>query len=267
MQDYTTIRCDVGDRVGRILLNRPEIHNAFNDVMITELLEVLSRLASDEDVRVVVLTGSGKSFCAGADLHWMKAVKDYSYDENVADALELSKLLYAIYSLPKPTIARVNGAAIGGGTGFVSTCDMAIAAETAKFSFSEVKIGVVPACISPYVVRKVGEGTCREFFLTGKRLTAAEVEQAGLVNRVVPVEQLDAAVDDLIKELLSSGPHALGVCKDLLENVPSMSLEDAQLYTAKILATLRMGDEGQEGMSAYFDKRKPQWASPQQPAD
>lgn len=262
MAQRTTIKYEAAGNVARLFLNRPDIHNAFNDVMIAELLDLLPRLADDDEVRVVVLTGTGKSFCAGADLNWMKAVKDYTYDENVADALELSKLLYAIYSFPKPVIARVNGAAIGGGTGFVAACDLAIAAEGAKFSFSEVKIGVVPACISPYVVRKVGEAACREFFLTGRRLTAADVERAGLVNRVVRLEELDAAVDDLVGELLSSGPHALGVCKELLKSVPAMSLEDAQSYTAKVLASLRMGEEGQEGMAAYLEKRKPRWVLP-----
>ncbi len=164
-----------------------------------------------------------------------------------------------MYSLPKPIIAAVNGAAIGGGTGLVAVCDIAIASENAKFSLSEVKLGLVPACISPYVIRKVGEGRAREFFLTGERVTAQKALELGLVNRVVPSMQLDLVVDEKVKQLLSSGPKAIAMCKELLKNVPGMNFDQAKTYTAEMIASMRIGDEGQEGMSAFLEKRKPKW--------
>jgi len=256
-KDYQTILFSVKDEVARITLNRPEVRNAFNEVMLGELLEVLRKIPARDDVRVVVLTGSGTSLCAGADLNWLK--RDLSYEENVNEFLQLAEVLYGIYSLPKPVIARVNGAAIGGGIGFVATSDLAIAVDTAKFSFSEVKIGVVPACISPYLVRRVGEKACREFFLTGERLTADKALNCGLVNEVVPPLKVDHAVEERVNQLLSSGPHALSVCKELLEKVPGMKLEEAKRYTCQVLASLREGEEAQEGMAAFLEKRKPRW--------
>ena len=246
--------------VARVSFNRPEVHNAFNDQMIDELTAVFSELKGRADVRVVVLTGAGKSFSAGADINWMRKVKDYSFEENFKNSLKLADLFYLIYSLPKPTIARVNGAAIGGGTGLVAVCDLAVASSTAKFSFSEVKLGLVPACISPYVIRKCGEGRAREFFLTGERLSADKALSAGLVNRVVAPGELDGVVDGLIDQLLSSGPQAMGVCKQLLESVPNQSFEEAKEYTARVLAGLRVSEEGQEGTKAFLEKRRPKWS-------
>ncbi|MCK4756286.1 enoyl-CoA hydratase/isomerase family protein, partial [candidate division WOR-3 bacterium] len=159
-----TILYDIENKIARVTFNRPEVHNAFNDIMIKELSMVFDDIARNPDIRVVVVTGKGKSFCAGADLNWMRRVKDYSYEDNLKESLELADMLYKIYASPKPTIARVNGAAIGGGTGLVAVCDIAIAVTKAKFSFSEVKLGLIPACISPYVIKKCGEGKCREFF-------------------------------------------------------------------------------------------------------
>jgi methylglutaconyl-CoA hydratase len=257
--NYTTISYTLDGPLARVTFTRPEVHNAFNDVMLREILDAFGKIAKNDDVRAVVITGEGKSFCAGADLNWMKRVVDYSYEENLNESLELAECMYRMYACPKPTIARVNGAAIGGGTGFVAVCDFAVAAETAKFSFSEVKIGVVPACISPYVITKIGEGKCREFFLTGERLKADRVLEAGLVNRVVPLKALDEAVDDCVKMLLSSGPDALKMCKQLIEKVSEMSLDSAKRYTAEVIASLRMSPEGQEGMAAFLEKRKPNW--------
>jgi methylglutaconyl-CoA hydratase len=259
-KEYETVLYTVEDRVARVMLDRPEIRNAFNDVMISELLEIFTNIGSREDVRVVVLTGSGTCYCAGADLNWMKKIQGYSYQENFEDTLRLAELMYSMYASPKPTIARINGPAIGGGTGFVAVCDLAIAAESAVFSFSEVKIGVVPACISPYVVRRVGESKCREFFLTGERLTAQRALESGLVNQVVPGEELDKAVEARVEQLLTSGPYALNVCKQLLQKVPLLDFEEAKTYTADVLARLREGEEAQEGMAAFFEKRKPEWS-------
>lgn len=255
-----TVEYTVHNAIARVTLNRPEVHNAFNDVMIKELSVVFDEVEKNQDIRVVVLTGKGKSFCAGADLNWMKRVKDYSYDDNLKGSLKLADMFYKIYASPKPTIARVNGTAIGGGTGLVAVCDIAIASVKAKFSFSEVKLGLIPACISPYVMKKCGEGECREFFLTGERLTAERAHAAGLINMVVPPDELDDVVGELVKRLVSSGPEAITKCKELLRNVAQMPFDEAREYTAEVIARLRISDEGQEGMNAFLDKRKPKWS-------
>jgi len=255
-----TILYEIENNVAHVTLNRPDVHNAFNDTMIKELSTVFDDIAENPDIRVVVVTGEGKSFCAGADLNWMRRVKDYSYEDNLKESLELAQMLYKIYASPKPTIARVNGAAIGGGTGLVAVCDIAIGATKAKFSFSEVKLGLIPACISPYVLKKCGEGRCREFFLTGERLNAEKACNAGLLNAVVPLEELDAAVDGLVKQLISSGPEAITKCKELLRKVAEMPFDKAKEYTAEVIAQLRISDEGQEGMAAFLEKRRPRWS-------
>ncbi len=258
-QEFKTIQLEKKDKIAYITLNRPDIHNAFNDTMISELTEVFDYLKAQDDIRVIILTGKGKSFCAGADLKWMKKMKDFSYEENLEDSIALSKMFYKMYSIKKPTICLVNGATIGGGTGLVAVCDIAIAATNAKFSFSEVKLGLVPACISPYVVKKCGEGRCREFFLTGERLTAEKACRAGLINFVVPLEDMNNFAEGITKQLLTSGPEAIGMCKDLLSKVPEISLKEAGKYTAEVISKMRISDEGQEGMNAFFDKRKPKW--------
>ncbi|MGB2698627.1 MAG: enoyl-CoA hydratase/isomerase family protein [Candidatus Zixiibacteriota bacterium] len=257
---FQTITYTKENLVAKVTLNRPEIHNAFNEIMIQELIDAFKDIAEDKEVRVVVLTGNGKSFCAGADLNWMKKVVDFSYEENLKESLELAELFYLIYSLPKPTIAQVNGAAIGGGAGLVAVCDIVIASEKAKFSLSEVKLGLVPACISPYEVRRIGEKNCRELFLTGERIDAKKALDFGLVNQVVLHDELDRVVNELVKQLSNSGPNALAMCKTLLQNVPLMSFEEVKKYTAEMIASLRMSDEGQEGMNAFLQKRKPNWA-------
>jgi methylglutaconyl-CoA hydratase len=259
VQKYETIRYEIQGRVARITLDRPDVRNAFNKTMIKELSLVFDDIPKQDMIRVIVLTGEGKSFCAGADLNWMRQVKDYSYDDNIKGSLALAEMFDKMYTCARPTIARVNGAAIGGGTGLVAVCDIAIATIHAKFSFSEVKLGLVPACISPYVMKKCGEGRCREFFLTGERLSAERACAAGLVNAVVEPDDIDPVVNDLVKRLLSSGPEAIRVCKELLRNISAMGLKDAQKYTAQVIAKLRMSDEGQEGMNAFLEKRKPRW--------
>lgn len=256
---FETIKHDVESGVARVILNRPEVHNAFNDTMIRELRAVFDDIAGRSDIRVVVLSGEGKSFCAGADLNWMRRVLEYTYEENFRESMELAEMFHSIYACPKPTIARVNGAAIGGGTGLVAVCDIAIASAKAKFSFSEVKLGLIPACISPYVMKKCGEGRCRDFFLTGERLTAEKALAAGLVNIVTDPGEVDMQVNLIIENLLSSGPDAVNMCKVLLRNVAEMSFEEAKRYTAEIIAKLRCSKEGQEGMAAFLEKRKPKW--------
>jgi methylglutaconyl-CoA hydratase len=258
-ENLQTLLYDIEKGVAKVTFNRPDVHNAFNDSMIRELGDVFDDIGQRQDARVVVMTGKGKSFCAGADLNWMRRVKDYDYEDNLKESLELADMLYKIYSSPKPTIAQVNGAAIGGGTGLVAVCDIAIAADRAKFSFSEVKLGLIPACISPYVIKKCGEGKCREFFLTGERLTAQRACAAGLINIVTSPDELGNTVGELVQKLLSSGPEAIAKCKELLRNVAEMPFEKGKAYTAEVIARLRISDEGQEGMAAFFDKRKPKW--------
>lgn len=257
--DYTTIQLSIENKLARVTFNRPEIHNAFNSTVISEMSDAFKRLESDDSVRLVLLSGEGKSFCAGADLNWMRGVIKQSYDENLSESNALADLFYQIYSYKRPVIGRINGAAIGGGTGFVAVCDIAIAARSAKFSFSEVKIGVVPACIGPYVIRKMGEGKARELFITGERMNADRAHEVGLVNKVVDDDQLDNEINSLIKSVLSSGPEAVATAKELVSNVPAMSPDQFKPYTAEMIAKLRISDEGQEGMDAFLNKRKPNW--------
>ena len=259
IMNYDTITFKTDDRIARVTFCRPEIHNAFNSTMISEMTDVFGKIEKDEDIRVVLLTGEGKSFCAGADLNWMRGVIKQTFDQNLAESNALAELFNKIYRCRRPVIGRINGAAIGGGTGFVAVCDMAIAARSAKFSFSEVKIGVVPACIGPYVVKKMGEGKARELFITGERMNAERAHEVGLVNKVVDDDQLDDAVDVLVKTLLSSGPEAVAMAKKLVREVPEMTPAQFKPYTAEMIAKLRVSDEGQEGMDAFLNKRKPNW--------
>ena len=257
---YETIRVERSAKVGRIWLDRPEVHNAFNSKMVGELRAALRSLAADDAVRVVVLSGTGKSFCAGADLNWMRQIIRYSYEQNLAESLELAEWLHELSALPKPTVARVNGAAIGGGAGFASACDIIIASTDARFGLSEVKIGLVPACIAPYVLRRTGEGRARQYFLTGERFDARRALEIGLVNVAVEPAELDRKVDDVVSSLISSGPEALAKAKELLARVPGMSFDEAKRYTAEMIAGLRTSAEGQEGMAAFLEKRKPKWS-------
>lgn len=257
---YETISVEREGKLARLWLDRPDVHNAFNSAMIRELRDALRELREDAAVRVVVLSGKGKSFCAGADLNWMREIIRFSYEQNLQESLDLADFLYELYSLPKPTIARVNGAAIGGGAGFLSACDIVVASAEAKFGLSEVKIGLVPACIAPYVVRRTGESIARQYFLTGERLDAHRALEIGLANTVVEPGRLEAKIEEIAWLLLSSGPEALASCKELLRRVPGMGFEEAKRFTAEMIAGLRVSREGQEGMAAFLEKRKPNWA-------
>lgn len=257
---FQTIELARDGPVGRIWLNRPDVRNAFNAVMIGELRQALRALADDAAVRVIVLSGKGTAFCAGADLAWMREAVRFSYEQNLQESLDLAECLYDAYSVPKPTIARVNGPAIGGGTGFVSACDIAVASTDARFGLSEVKIGVAPAAISPYVVRRIGESQARRYFLTGERFDARRALEIGLVNIAVEPGDLDRKVEELVSSLLSSGPEALAKTKELLRRVPGLSFAEARRFTAEMIARLRVSAEGQEGMAAFLEKRKPKWS-------
>jgi methylglutaconyl-CoA hydratase len=264
MSEHTTLRTEVTGQVARITLSRPEVKNAFNDVMLGELLEVYRAYNDDASVRAVVITGEGNSFCAGADLNYMKKTATYTFEENVADGMVISDVMELIHKLRKPTIARVNGYAIGGGAGLMAANDIVVASDQAIISLSEVKIGLVPACISPYVIMRAGPGACREFFLTGERMKAEKAFRLGLVNAVAPHDELDAVIEELTGRIISSGPEALNVCKELIDSVYEMPLEEAKGHTARVIAEVRASDEGQEGMTAFLEKRKPRWVEPKE---
>ncbi len=262
--NYEMLTINSDGRVARVTLNRPEIHNAFNEVVIAELTRAFKELAVEaggaDGLRVVVLTGAGRSFCAGADLNWMKKMAAYTYEENITDALALADLMYTIYTCPLPVIARVNGSAFGGGVGVASACDIVVASTKARFSLSEVKLGLVPACIAPYVIERVGQRNAREFFLTGERISAQKALEIGVANRIAEPDELDRVVDEYIDHLLSSSPQALRWAKDLVSKTPKMKLDECRQFNAEMIAKLRVSEEGQEGISAFFEKRKPNWA-------
>jgi methylglutaconyl-CoA hydratase len=259
MPDFGTIEVAVDGPVGSVWLNRPRIHNAINAEMISELTEAFGSLDRDPAVRVVVLSGRGRSFCVGADLNWMREKGALSARENEEDALRLSGMLRALHDVRKPTLARVNGMTIGGGNGMVAACDLAVASEDATFRIAETRLGIVPAVISPYLFRRLGDRVCREIFLTARTLTAADAADVGLVNRVVPAADLDAEIEAITRDLLACGPEALVAAKELLGQVAELDLDRAQQYTAEMIARLRSSPEGREGMAAFFEKRPPSW--------
>lgn len=247
-----------------VALNRPETHNALNPAMIAELTEVFAAISPGRETRVVVLTGSGPSFCAGADLASMRAAADYTFDENVADAHAIFDLMMAIDRCPVPVIGRVNGAAIGGGVGLVSCCDIVIAADRAVFGLSEARLGLAPAVISPFVVAKIGAANARELFLTGERFDAQRAREIGLVSHVVDAAALDAKVAERVSQLLQAAPGAQAAIKELIRTVSQAPAEALRDYTSGLIAARRAGDEGREGMSAFLEKRRPAWQPPRE---
>lgn len=259
-ENYQTISIEsIGDLI-ILTLNRPEVKNAFNDIMIAEVSDFFGRLSEkNHRYRVVIITGSGNSFCAGADLNWMKKMVDYTFEENLADSLKLAAMFRRISECHLPVIARVNGPAIGGGAGLVAVCDMAVAAESAVFGLSEVKLGLAPAVISPYMIRKIGDRHCREYFLTGERFSAARGAEIGLLNRVVPDKDLDQAINEMVERLRTSGPNAIAACKKLLTAGYRAGSPETDRFMAELIARLRISDEAQEGMRAFLEKRKPSW--------
>ena len=246
--------------VARITLNNPDKHNAFDDQIIGQLTEAFVAIASNSDVRVMVLGSEGKSFSAGADLEWMKRMASYSYDENLRDASALALMLKTLNQMPQPTIARVQGAAFGGAVGLVSCCDMAVAATNASFSLSEVKIGLVPATISPYVIAAIGERWARRYFLTAERFDAQRAMQIGLVNEAVNAEQLDQQINSLIEALLVNGPEAVMAAKQLVFDVSGKPIDQNLIdHSCEVIAAIRVSEQGQEGLNAFLEKRKPHW--------
>ena len=249
-----------GEGVARITLNRPEVHNAFDDSLIAELDTAFARADDEGAVRAVVLAANGKSFSAGADLTWMRRVAGYGHAENVADAIRVGELLNRIAGLSKPVIALVQGAAYGGGVGLVAACDIAIASEAASFMLSEVKLGLIPAVISPYVVRAIGARQARRYFISAERIDAAEAQRLGLVHEVVGAEALEEAGARMLERLAANGARAMAAAKDLVDAVADRPIERAVIEdTARRIADARAGAEGREGVAAFLDKRKPNW--------
>jgi methylglutaconyl-CoA hydratase len=246
--------------VARLTLNRPELHNAFDDALIAELTEALDALTADPAVRVLVLTGAGTSFSAGADLNWMRRMASYSHDENVADAMALATMLHRLNEFPKPTVARINGSAFAGGVGLISCCDVAIAAEDAIFAVSEVRFGLVPGTIGPYLVAAIGPRAARRFFLTAERIPADEARRIGLIHETVAGAELDAAVEKIIAALLEGGAQAQARSKRLVAEVVGQPVTESMMrLTAEATAEARASDEGREGVGAFLGKRKPGW--------
>jgi methylglutaconyl-CoA hydratase len=245
--------------VARVWLNRPDVRNAFDGLMVTELRKVLFDLRTLDAVRVIVLGGRGPAFCAGADLEWMQAMAGFSREENLREAQALADLFFTVYESPKPIVARVHGAALGGGCGLVAASDIPVAALGTQFGFTEVRLGIIPAVISPYVVSKIGESAARELFLTGERFEAVKAVEIGLVRQAVPEEDLDQVVEARIGELLQSAPRAVAEAKALIREVAWRRVEDVQRYTVERIADIRISAEAQEGMKAFLEKRKPYW--------
>jgi len=251
------------DGIARVTLNRPELRNAFDDELIGKLRGAFDSVSKDNSVRVMVLAGNGPAFCAGADLNWMKRMAGYGYDENLADARALAEMLATLDRLPKPTIARVHGPVFAGGTGLVAACDIAVGTPEAKFCFSEAKLGLSPATISPYVMRAMGERNARRYFLTAEVFDAQEAFRVGMLSLLVPMESLDATVASLVEHLLAGGPEAHAKIKALIRAVAGRRPDDALVAeTAERIAEIRGSAEGKEGIAAFLEKRKPGWCSP-----
>ena len=259
---YTALDVAIRDAVAFVTLNRPEVHNAFDETLIAEFTAALRALGADTAVRVVVIAGAGASFCAGADLNWMKRMAGFSRAQNQADAKGLAAMLATLNDLPKPTVARVQGAAFGGGAGLVACCDIAVGAQDAIFAFSEARLGLIPATISPYVVEAIGARAARRLFLTAERFTAAEAFRLGLLHDLAVADELDARVGELIGHLLKAGPKAQAECKALLRAVAHRPIDGAVIAdTARRIAAVRATSEGKEGVAAFLGKRKAAWTA------
>lgn len=263
MADDTVLYSRSDDNIVTVTLNRPKVHNAFNAEVISRLKDIFRELQSDNTARLVVLQGEGKSFCAGADLNWMSAVKDYTYEENCDDAKEMADMFNYINSCPIPTIAKVQGFALGGATGLLSVCDFVLAAEDAKIGFTEVKLGLIPAVISPFVTAKIGESAARAYFFSGEVFSADEARHINLVHRIAPKQELDNVLEKVVQTFLQAGPQAVRRMKKFLPTVIKESVDgDYQKVgeiTSKETAEVRADDEGQAGMLSLLEKRKAPW--------
>jgi methylglutaconyl-CoA hydratase len=255
--------CNIDQRgVATVTLNRPELHNAFNDDLINDLIKCFSDLENNSNVRLLVLTGEGKSFCAGADLNWMKRMKDYSFEENIKDSNKLCDLFTVINQFSRPVIGKINGSALGGGAGLVACCDYVVAVESAVIAFTEVRLGLLPAVISPFVIAKIGEGHARASFLSGAKIPMSRAFVMGLVHQVTTAELLDQETERVVADFLLAGPVAAIKAKELVKKVVennSHSLAKSRDYTCDLISQARASQEGQEGMSSLLEKRKASW--------
>jgi len=248
--------------VGRITLDRPEVRNAFDDSLIAELTKAFKAMDADASVRAVVLAGNGPAFCAGADLNWMKRMAGYGHDDNLRDARALAEMLSTLERMDKPTVARVHGPAFAGGTGLVAACDIAVGTPEARFCFSEAKLGLSPATISPYVMRAIGARAASRYFLTAEVFGAEEALRIGMLSALVPAAELDGFIDSLLKHLLAGGSGAHARIKDLVRDVAGRPIDEAlKADTARRIAEIRASDEGREGIASFLEKRKPRWVS------
>ena len=253
-------------QVAEVWLNRPDVRNAFNDVVIAELTQTFADLGADADLRAIVLGGRGKAFCAGADLSWMRAMADYGWDENRADAAKLAEMLWTLWCCPVPIVGRVQGDCYAGGVGLAAVCDVLIAAEGMQFCLSEARLGLLPATISPYVVRAMGEQAARRYFVTAERFSAAQAHAMGFVHEVAPPDELDARVGAIVSALVGNGPAALRACKRLVQDVAGRPIDgELRAETARRIADIRASDEGREGIQSFLNKRAPAWLAPEPP--
>jgi methylglutaconyl-CoA hydratase len=246
--------------VTTVHLNRPDAHNALDAALTSALTHCFEDLAESERVRVVVLAGEGPSFCAGADVDYMRQTAELSYEDNLDDARRLAVMFRAVDECPKPVVAKVRGAAMGGGAGLVAAADVAVADEETRFAFSEVRLGIAPATIAPYVLRKIGHSRARSLFLSGERFGAARAREIGLVHEAVPSDELETAVEEMVERLLQGGPHAQAAVKGLLRQLETVEPMDAPGLMSRLISELRSGEEGQEGLAAFLEKREPRWA-------
>ncbi|WP_374369417.1 enoyl-CoA hydratase/isomerase family protein [Piscinibacter sp.] len=260
MNMTTTLDVQRSGPVARVFLNRPEVRNAFNDGVITELTQTFTALAADSTLRCIVLGGHGKAFCAGADLNWMRAMAGYSWEQNRADAQALAEMLWTLYSCPLPIVGRVHGDCYAGGLGLAAVCDVLLAAEGVSFCLSEAKLGLLPATIGPYVVKAMGEQAARRWFVTAERFSAAQAHAMGFVHECVAPDALDAKVDEIVAALVANGPMAVRACKKLVQDVAGRAIDaDLRADTARRIADIRASDEGREGIASFLGKRAPNW--------
>lgn len=258
--NWQTLEVVRQQHVAHVILNRADVRNAFNEVAIAEITQAFAQLGQEADVRAIVLAARGPAFCAGADLNWMKKMAAYSHAENLADAAQLAQMLETIYRCPKPVVAKVQGDCYAGGMGLVAACDIAIVADVANFCLSEVRLGLIPATISPYVIKAMGENAARRYFLTAERFSAAEALRIGFAHVVVAADALDEAVAAMIKSLVTASPHAVGQAKRLVQDVAGMPVTELLVAdTVARIATIRASEEGREGVRAFLEKRKPDW--------
>jgi len=258
---YTAIEVQREEDIAIVSLNRPEVHNAMNEPMMKELTDCFRKLSIDDTIRIIILTGKGTSFCAGADLYWMKSMVKYSKDENMKDSRLLQDLYESIYNSPKITLAKVNGAAFGGGLGLFAACDIALAIPGCTFSFSEVKLGIIPSVISTYILRRIFSlAHVKRLFITGERFSSEYAERIGLIDVIIPEDELDDYIQKYISKVRTSGPKAVFEVKNLLNSYETLTIDTFKEHTVSKISELRVSDEGQEGITAFLEKRKPRWS-------